>query len=209
MRRAATLAARLPHIRSIACALIALAAFACRTTRPANEQPLAPGTPLAGVHAVRSFMRIRAASGERTQSFKAQLLFEPAAARMRLDAYTPIGTAAMTLLADCDRVTFLNHLDRTAWQGSAAELSGSLDLFAGAAPSQWALAVLGYPSALPGVEVSYDPPSPPPVQHATLRRGADRIDVTNLEVTSTDASIEAAAIPAGYRCCVKPSFGAN
>lgn len=151
-------------------------------------------------------MRIRAASGDRTQSFKAQLLLEPATAKMRLDAYTPIGTAAMTLVADGDHVTFVNHLDRTAWQGSASEFSESLQILAGADPSQWALAVLGYPSALPGVDVIYEPPGPPPVRHATLSRGGDRIEVENLEIVSTDASVERASIPTGYRCCVKPAM---
>src|SRR2546423_9712050 len=131
--------------------LLALILTSCSTSRSANEAPFTPGTPIGQVHAIRELMRVRATHGERTESFRAQLLVEPATRRIELTAYTPLGTSAMTLFADGDRVTFLNHVDRTAWEGSAQ----SLDFFGGQAPAAWALAVLGYPSS--GTSVAYDP----------------------------------------------------
>ena len=112
-------------------ALLALIVLsACASTRSDHEAPLVPGTPLDQVHAVRELMRVRATHGDRTESFKAQMLLEPATRRIELTAYTPLNTSAMTLFADGDRVTFLNNIQRTQWQGSASELAGSLGLFA-------------------------------------------------------------------------------
>ena len=82
-------------MRGFALALILFTA--CASSRSGNEAPFVPGTPLAQVHAVRELMRVRATHGERTESFKAQLLVEPKANRVELTAYTPLGTSAMTL----------------------------------------------------------------------------------------------------------------
>jgi hypothetical protein len=178
-------------------AILLVVLAACRSTAPsANETPLQPGQSLDSVHSIRSLMRVRATNGDRTESFKAQLLVEPATKRVELTAYTPVGTSAMTIFADGDRVTFLNHVDRTAWEGSAQ----SLDFFGGEAPAAWALAVLGYPSN--GTAVAYDPAT----KHATIARGSGKVDITTLETYSSDASPRVPSIPRDYQCCIAPKL---
>jgi len=156
----------------------------CRTAST-NETPLQPGQPLDSVHSIRSLVRVRATNGEKTESFKAQLIVEPSTQRVSLTAYSPIGTSAMTLFADGDRVTFLDHVNRTAWQGSAQ----SLDLFDGAPPASWALRILGDAT-----------------RHVTITRGAGTAEITVLEAYSSDASPRAPAIPRDYQCCIAPKL---
>jgi hypothetical protein len=185
-------------VRSAGRALaVILLLAACRSTQPANESPLAAGTPLAQVHAIRTLMRVRATHGDRTDSFKAQMLVEPATHRVELIAYTPLNTSAATLYADRDQVVFLNHIERTAWQGSADQVA----LFGHTEPATWALVVLGYAQPANGFVVTRDA-----ANHLTLTRGADKLEITQLETTSTDASPTSPAIPGGYRCCVPPAL---
>jgi hypothetical protein len=147
-----------------------------------HEAPFVAGTPLDQVRAVRELMRVRATHGERTQSFKAQLLVEPATKKVELTAYTPLGTSAMTLFADGDRVTFLNHIDQTRWEGSAGEVA----FFGGIEPAEWATRIVN--------------------GQTTITRGADSLEITPLQVVSTDASPRAPSIPREYRCCVAPAL---
>lgn len=177
--------------------VIAVLLAGCRSTQPANETPLAPGAALDQVHAVRALLRVRATHGENTQSFKAQLLVEPATRRVELIAYTPLNTSAATLYADGDRVVFLNHIERSAWQGSAHDVA----LFGNTEPATWALVILGYAKPANGFTLVRDAPN-----HLVLTRGADKLDVTQLEAFATDASPQSPAIPAGYRCCIPPAL---
>lgn len=141
-------------------------------------------------------MRVRAMNGERTESFRAQLLVEPAAKRVELTAYTPVGTTAMTIFADGNLVTLLDHVHHTAWQGSAQDL----DLFGGALPASWALAVLGYPAE--NVAVTYDAAT----KHASIARGEGRVEVTTLEAYRSDATLRPPSIPRDYHCCIAPKL---
>lgn len=175
--------------------VVILLLAACGSTRSANETPLAPGTPLDQIHAIRTLMRVRATHGDRTDSFKAQMLVEPATHRVELTAYTPLNTSAATLYADRDQVVFLNHVDQTAWQGSADQVA----LFGHTEPAAWALVILGYAQPANGFVLSRDTPG-----HLTLTRGADKLEVTQLETSSTDASPQPPPIPSGYRCCIPP-----
>jgi hypothetical protein len=172
-----------------------LLVVACRSAS-VNETPLAPGAPIDTIRTIRALTRVKATNGERTTSFRAQLLVEPAAQRVELTAYTPVGTTAMTLFAEGDRVTFLDHVNRTAWEGSAQ----SLDFFGGAAPASWALAILGYPRS--DVAVTYDAAT----RHATITRAAGTVDITTLEAYSSDASPRAPSIPRDYQCCIAPKL---
>ena len=159
-------------------------------------------------------------SGERTQSLRAQLLVEPQTSRMELTAYTPIGTEALTILAEGDRVVFLDHIHRTAWQGSSAELARSIGFFDPQTPlAAWALDLLGLPARgefVPGdaglasgavgdIRIAFDPPAFPP-HNVTVTRGSERLEVTHLELASTDASVSPLKIPGDYACCVTPQF---
>jgi len=177
------------------CALLLVAA--CRSTAPsANETPLAPGQTLDTIRTIRALMRVKATNGERTETFRAQLLVEPSTQRVELTAYTPVGTTAMTLYADGDRVTYLDHINRIVWQGSAQ----SLDFFGGAAPASWALAILGYPRN--DVAVTYDAAT----KHATISRGAEHVEATTLEAYSSDAVPRAPSIPRDYQQGVAPKL---
>lgn len=162
--------------------LIALLVLGCASTRSVHEAPFVAGTPLDQVHAVRELMRVRATHGERTESFKAQLLVEPKANRVELTAYTPLGTSAMTLYAEGDRVTFLNHIAQTQWSGRASDVA----IFGGVEPAEWATKIVS--------------------GQTTITRGADSVEITPLQIVSTDASPQPPSIPREYRCCVAPAL---
>ena len=58
----------------------------------------------ANFRGMRSLMRVRATTNGKTQSFRAQLAVHDAR-RMELIAYTPVGTTALKMKADGDRIT--------------------------------------------------------------------------------------------------------
>lgn len=215
----------------LACA-IGLALSGCRTARPAGvEAPLQPlgatsreavipelQKQMSRMHAIRGLMRIRVSSGSRSLSFLARMLVEPRTRRMELVAYTPIGTAAMTIIADGDRVVFLDHVHDTAWEGSAAELAESIGFFdPDLGLAEWGLDVAGFPAqgefqavqgglasgAIDGMTMVFDPPAFPP-SHVTVTRAGAKAEITHLELASTDADVPRPVIPKGYRCCVAP-----
>jgi hypothetical protein len=200
--------------------VIALLAAACGTTRSANESPIAPLSATSSADALQQLAARRASlPGARAllrvhagqQSFKAQLRVQ--GERIELTAYTPLNTSAATLYADGDRVTFLNHLDRTVWQGSASQLAGSFDVFAaGATPSDVALLILGFPArsgtydatsaglasaTLGAIRATYDPPSLP-AKHVVVVKGTQQVDFTILDAGATDEPLSPPAIPRDY-----------
>ena len=175
-------------MRSAGRYLLAFFLLGCASTQPAHEEPFTPGTPVDHVRAVRELMRVRATHGERTESFKAQLLVEPSTKRMELTAYTPLGTSAVTLFADGDRVTFLNHIEQTRWEGSAREVA-FLD---GIEPATWGMKIVTS--------------SPDATGRIVISRGAGTLEITPLQLVSTDARPQAPPIPREYRCCVAPAL---
>jgi hypothetical protein len=211
-------------------ALTALLA-GCRTTRPAGkETPVAPLTSTSPADASRqltarraqltterSLLRIRATSGDRSQSFRAQLQVD-GTNRMLLTAYTPLGTTAMRLYAAGAEVTFINAIENTWWHGSAAEFAGAFGFFGSTPPSAMALLICGLPAEgfsldyasaglaranVGDVTVTFDPPSYPP-QHITIVHGAQKLEIETLESAMTTAAISKPEVPSGYRCCVAP-----
>lgn len=215
----------------VACAIV-FSLSGCRTARPVGvEAPLQPlgatsreavipelQKQMSQLHAIRSLMRIRVSSGGRSLSFRARMLVEPRTRRMELVAYTPIGTPAMTITADGDRVVFLDHVHDTAWEGSAAELAESIGFFdPQLGLAAWGLDVAGFPAqgefqavegglasgAIADMTMVFDPPAFPP-SHVTVTRAGAKAEITHLELASTDANVPPPAIPKGYRCCVAP-----
>ncbi len=150
-------------------------------------------------------MRIRAMSGERTQSFRAQL--HASSDAMLLTAYTPLGTSAFRLYASGDRVLFLNDAENTSWNGSPAQFASSFGFFGDATPVTMAQLILGRRGVvrthLGDVTISYDPPAFPP-KHVTVSRGTQRLEIEHLDSVYTTASVEEPKVPRNYRCCVPP-----
>jgi hypothetical protein len=211
--------------------LALLLAAAC-STRPPAGAPLAPVTAASSEEALnilkvrgdalqgaRSLMRIRATSGERVQSFKAQLQIDPQA--MLLTAYTPLNTTAIRLYADDSGVVFTNDLEQTAWRGSAADFARNFGFFGDLAPRDAAKLLLGFPvknvtlydtsrtglarATAGDVTITYAPPSFPP-SRITVTRGAQTLEIENLGTVASSERVEPLAVPAGYRCCVAPKL---
>jgi Protein of unknown function (DUF3261) len=189
MRRAAVLLA----------AMLTLAA--CRTTRPSGT-PVAPlGTTTvaeaalelrarrASFRGMRSLMRVRATANGKTQSFRAQLIVHDAQT-MELIAYTPIGTTAMTMHADGDKITADPEVPPASFDFLRT---------AGMTPAETAMLLLGLPprddvwvelapagvaAATAGeIAVRFEPPSYP-AKSVVVTRGADRVEIEHLEVVS-------------------------
>jgi hypothetical protein len=179
--------------------LIFLAAVACRTGRPAGApvQALVATTPeeaiarlreeRANFHGMRSLMRVRATANGKTQSFRAQLAVHDAQS-MELIAYTPVGTTALKMKANGDRITT---------DPEVAPASFDFLRAAGLTPAETGMLLLGIPprddmqvEAAPaglvhasagGIEVTFEPPAFP-AKHVTVIRGADRIEIEHEEV---------------------------
>jgi hypothetical protein len=183
--------------------LLLVLVFACRTGRPAGS-PVAPLTASSSEEAVaqlrerraefrgmRSLMRVRATTNGRTQSFRAQLAVHDER-RMELTAYTPVGTTALKMTADGDRITT---------DPEVAPASFDFLRSAGLTPAETAMLLLGLPpredvqvQAAPaglasatagGISVVYDPPAFP-ARSVVVTRGADRIEITHEEVVRED-----------------------
>jgi hypothetical protein len=150
----------------------ALLAAACVSTRPpADARPIAPVVAReaaatwqellarrAQFTGAQSFLRVKVSAGEHVQSFRARLTVD-VNGRMELDALTPIGTTAVTIYADGDRLTFVNHLQRTWWQGSAAEVAHTIGFFAASTrPADFAMLLLGLPAATEGTTAAHEVP---------------------------------------------------
>ncbi len=202
-----------------------LLAAACSTRPPAGE-PLAPVTASSSAEAMRilearaaELKGMRATSGERTQSFKAQLQIDPRA--MLLTAYTPLNTTAMRVYADDGGVVFTNDLERTAWRGSAAEFARNFGFFGDLAPRDVARLLIGLPGSRAAayeatptglarasagdVTITYAPPSFPP-SRITVVRGAQTLEIESLGTVASSGRVEPLSVPPDYRCCVAPKL---
>ncbi|HUP59679.1 MAG TPA: DUF3261 domain-containing protein [Thermoanaerobaculia bacterium] len=183
-----------------ALALLAVLALAsCRTGRPSGVavEPLSAATREEAVQqlrarresfrGMRSLMRVRATTNGKTQSFRAQLVVHDAR-RMELIAYTPVGTTAMTMKADGDRITTDPAVPPASFNFLRdAEL----------APAEVAMLILGVPprddlsyvyesaglqrAVIGDIEIAFDPPAFP-AKHVVVTRGADRVEIEHLEV---------------------------
>jgi hypothetical protein len=176
---------------------------ACRTGRPTGAPVAAlsassPEEAAAQLRALRqsfggmrSLMRVRATTNGRTQSFRAQLAVLDAR-RMELIAYTPVGTTALKMTADGDRITTDPPVAPDAFAFlRAAELT----------PAETGMLLLGLPpregmnvevrseglasATAGGISVVYDPPAFP-AKRVVVTRGADRVEIEHEEVVRED-----------------------
>lgn len=193
-----------PAFRRCLLAILALAALvsvSCRTARPAGE-PVAPLTAStsdealaqlrerrASFRGMRSLMRVRATAGGETRSFRAQLAVDDAQ-HMELVAYTPVGTTALKMTADGDRITT---------DPEVAPASFDFLRAAGLTPAETAMLILGLPprdgmavevapaglasATAGGIRVLFDPPAFP-AKLVVVTRGDDRIEIEHLEVVA-------------------------
>lgn len=200
----------LKSILFLAAALLAAAFISsCRTTRPVGAPiaPLSASTPeeamaqlrakRASFDGVKSLMRVRATTNEKTQSFRAQLVVHDAR-RMELIAYTPVGTTALTMRAEGDEISLQNHLEQSEWAGSSSDLARSLGfLGAGLTPAEMSMLIVGIPPrddldyavqpaglsrASTGDLVVTFEPAAFPAQKVVVVRGTDRVEIEHLEV---------------------------
>jgi hypothetical protein len=184
--------------------LIALTfAIACRTARPTGA-PVAALTATtaqqaaqqlreqrAAFHGMRSLMHVRATTNGKTQSFRAQLAVTDART-MDLIAYTPVGTTALKMHAEGDRITT---------DPEVAPASFDFLRTTGLTPAETAMLILGLPprddvqvelapqglvsATAGGIRVMYDPPAFP-ARHVIVTRGDDRIEIEHEEVVRED-----------------------
>ena len=196
----------------------------CRTSRPADESAIAPVGAAQDViqrrdrfEGQRSVVRIRTMSGTQTQSARAQLQVGRSG-DMLITVFAPvINTPVMHLYAANGQIVFVNDLDRTAWQGSATDFSGSFG-FIGSNPNALALLIMGLPAREAKVEyaetglqsarlgdmvIAYDPPVYPP-KKVVIVRGTQRVEIDHLEDYESPTAIAPLKVPADYRCCVLP-----
>jgi len=141
-------------------------------------------------------MRVKAPVMGSVQTFKAAIDVE--GDHMVLTAFTPLGTSAMSVTADGDKVHFHDTIHRLDWDATTAQLAQMVPMFPpNVKPAEMAWILLGYPgndaievTAAPAglataktgtVTVTFDPPAHPP-QHIVITNGAQTVDVMLLEV---------------------------
>jgi hypothetical protein len=197
-------------VKRLVAALVLVAA--CRSVGPGDPiRPLTAATPadaLEQLHAraeafrgARSLLRVRVTRGgeESAQNFRAQLVV-PDRTRMELIAYTPVGTTAVMIKAEGDKVTFKNHLRGMTVEGSAEEFARVMAVYAGELqPAEMALLILGLPprrdiayeatiaglarAVVGDATVTFDPAQYPPAR-VTIRRGTDTVEIEHLETVA-------------------------
>jgi hypothetical protein len=201
--------------RSFALAGLILIGAACSSSRPPaaalGEHPVPPlqaataeealrtlRAERASLAGARALLRVRVTDGEAVQTFRATV--DVHGSQLALTAFTPLGTTAMTVTADGDRVHVHDVLRGSDWDGTAADLSRMISIFPpGIPPADMVWLLLGYPSsdaieytatpaglasaAVAGLAVTFDPPAHPP-QRVTVRGSRQTVDVTLSEVTA-------------------------
>ena len=183
--------------------VFALIAVSCRTGRPtgAPVSPLTASTAeeaaaqlrqrRADFRGMRSLMWVRARANGQNQTFRAQLaVHDPR--RMELIAYTPIGTTALKMSADGDRITSEPEVRPGAFEFLR---------LAGLTPAETGMLLLGLPprdgmavemrpaglasATLGDITLVYDPPAFP-ARRVVVTRGADRVELEHAEVVRED-----------------------
>lgn len=237
---------RLPRVRAAGLlAMLALAA-GCASSR----QDVRPIPPLAAVDAgsawsellrirrgdlrLASYSSIRVESRGSKQTFRATIEADDRG-RLRVDAFSPMGTAAFTLHVDGAESTMIDHVHRTWWRGPFSKAARSLGLPESLDAGGLAMLAFGLPASKgdaradgasvkqEGVEyrleasgiaeasaadwtASFDTPTYPATGVTIFTRDGERsMSVRHLEVGAASRAVEAPKIDRSYRCCVEPA----
>jgi hypothetical protein len=150
--------------------------WGCATVRrPRGAQAIAPVTAgtasaewselltrRAALASIQAYLRIRATTGADSQSFRATLSRD-SSNRVKVEALTPLGTAAFTIFSDGSEAIFLDHLHRRFWSGPASSIP---DIAGGVVPAvnlpELALLLIGLPidNAAPAARCETCPAEP-------------------------------------------------
>ncbi len=226
-------------------ALVALVA-ACATARQ-DVRPIAPLAASDARSAWNELLRIRRSSPRlasyasirveargKKQSFRATIEAD-GEGRLRVDAFTPMGTAAFTLHVDGGESTMIDHVNRTWWRGPFATASRSLGLPDSLDARGLAMLAFGLPAsaaeaAIDGERVAqngieyvvetsgiaeagtgewvarFDEPAYPATGVTIVTGDGERsMSVRHLEVGAASRAIVPPKIDRSYRCCVEPA----
>lgn len=181
-----------------------------------------------------SYASIRVESEGSKQSFRATIATDERG-RLRVDAFTPMGTAAFSLYDDGTETTMIDHVNRTWWKGPFPRAARSLGLPESLDAHSLAMIAFGLPaSAAPesergerivqagvsyrvgkaglaealgeGWTAKYEPPSfPPRSLTISTADGARAMTVRHLEPGAASRAVEPPKIATSYRCCVEPA----
>lgn len=198
----------------------------CRSSRPAQPFPaLGTSTREAAwselvrlqreFPGARSLVSVRITTGEKKQSFKADLAVDRDR-RLRLDGFTPLGTAAFTIFAEGSTILFLDHTANTYWRGTTRAFAERVAMFPrDVLPRDLALILLGIPAesgfqydlsesglsraTWSGGSAHYEPASFPP-QRVQLMLGATHtVEIRHLDLSMSAERVEEPRVDRSYR----------
>lgn len=130
---------------------------------------------------IRSYLKIQVIEQSGRRRFSARLQVDQDF-RMLLEGMTPLGTVAFVLWVDGEDASFMNHLNRTVWRGSFAELSRSLGL----GSEMTVPGLISLLLALPDPAQEYVPCNPPAGGDQCSSDGVWRISVTPSGVSAIE-----------------------
>jgi hypothetical protein len=181
-----------------------------------------------------SYASVRVESHGSRQSFRATVAADENG-RLRVDAFSPVGTAAFTLFAEGGETTLVDHVNRTWWTGPFPVAARSLGLpetldahdlgmiafglpaSTGAGAWQSGLVVQGGVAYLvvkegiaeargDGWIATFEAPSFPAASVTIASADGSRaMTVRHLEPGAASRGVDAPKIDPSYRCCVEPA----
>lgn len=180
-----------------------------------------------------SYASIRVESAGAKQSFRATIATDQRG-RLRVDAFSPMGTAAFTLYADGGEATMVDHIGRSWWRGPFPVAAKSLGLPDSLEAHSIAMLAFGLPASTlegqageelvsqngvsylverngiaeangDGWSARFEPASfPAGAVTISTADGSRAMTVRHLEAGAASRDVEPPKIDPSYRCCVDP-----
>jgi len=147
---------------------------------------------------IRSFLKVQVTQQSGRRRFSARLRVDQDF-RIELEGMTPLGTVAFVLWVDGEDARFVNHLNRTVWRGSFAELSRALGL----GSEMTVRALISLLLALPDPTQQYVPCDPLSAGDQCSSDGMWRISVTPSGVSAVERKGVVVGIQSAY---LPPAF---